>query len=270
MSCRAASRIVPLGLLLALAAPAPGQEKVPEGAQKAVDAVRAVLVKKQAAGNAQVSVANAPVLAKVFPEHVFVVVRFRQYPVARIIPEGLKASNVFAVTKKEHEVRLLKDAKELEAFFKASQVPADDEPWAKNSLAAWLTLAQEFHQDGFYKFEVLEKEFGYEKAGNLQTVRGRALVTQGGKGEISATLEYIQGKLTKVAETSKIRPGPRPICQATKLLDRDPIVRKMAEQDLLFMGLAARDYLMEQRAQASPELRAAIDRLWERIRAEGW
>jgi hypothetical protein len=44
----------------------------------------------------------------------------------------------------------------------------------------------------------------------------------------------------------------------------------MAEADLLFMGLAARDYLMEQRAQASPELRQAIDRLWERIVKNGW
>jgi hypothetical protein len=59
----------------------------------------------------------------------------------------------------------------------------------------------------------------------------------------------------------------RPICQATKLLDPDPIVRKMAEQDLLIMGAAARDYLLEQRAKAGPELQAAIDRIWERMLA---
>jgi hypothetical protein len=44
----------------------------------------------------------------------------------------------------------------------------------------------------------------------------------------------------------------------------------MAEQDLLFMGLAARDYLMEQRERASPELRASIDRLWRLIQDGGW
>ncbi len=271
MSCRAVCPIVTLGLLLPLTAGAPGQDQPPpEGAQKAIDAVRAFLMKKSSADNAQIGVENAPVLAKVFPEHLFVVVRFRQYPVARVLPEGLKASNIFAVTKREREVRLLRDAKELEAFFKASQVPADDEPWARKSLAAWLTLAPEFRQDGFYKFEVLEKEFDYEKTATHQVVRGRALVTQGGKGEIGATLEYDRGTLTKATEAGKIMPGPRPICQATKLLDPDPIVRKMAEQDLLFMGLAARDYLMDQRAQAGPELRDAIDRLWGSIRAAGW
>ena len=94
---------------------------------------------------------------------------------------------------------------------------------------------------------------------------------QGGNGELTAALEYGKdGKLAKVVETAKIRPGPRPICQATKLLDADPIVRRMAEQDLLIMGLFARDYLMEQRELATPELRAAIDRVWQQIQKNGW
>jgi hypothetical protein len=71
--------------------------------------------------------------------------------------------------------------------------------------------------------------------------------------------------LTSVSEDNQIRRGPRPICQATKLLDPDPVVRKMAEQDLLIMGRAARGYLDEQRARATPALRKAIDRIWERI-----
>jgi hypothetical protein len=66
----------------------------------------------------------------------------------------------------------------------------------------------------------------------------------------------------------ELKPGPRPICQATKLLDADPVVRRMAEQDLLVMGRAARPYLDEQRAKAAPELQKAIDRVWERICAD--
>ena len=79
-----------------------------------------------------------------------------------------------------------------------------------------------------------------KKDGNLEA-SGRAMVTQGGNGAIKATLTFDgEGKLIGFNEESQIRPGPRPICQATKLLDADPIVRKMAEQDLLYMGLAAR------------------------------
>src|SRR5262249_39379852 len=132
------------------------------------------------------------------------------------------------------------------------------------ALTAWLTLAQEFHQDGFFKFEVLRKDFS--KAGDA--VLGRAVVMQGGNGELNAKLTFAMGKLADVTESSKIIPGPRPICQATKLLDPDPIVRRMAENDLLFMGDLAKDYLDEQRAQASPELRQAIDRLWQRIQEQ--
>src|SRR5205085_5449764 len=111
---------------------------------------------------------------------------------------------------------------------------------AKTMLAAWLTLSQEFHQDGLFRFEVLEKEFD----ANPTKAAGRAMVTQGGNGELKAELTFDKdGKLAKATEDAKIRPGPRPICQATKLLDADPIVRRMAEQDLLIMGLAARPYM---------------------------
>jgi hypothetical protein len=270
MMYRAIGWIGALGLLLAGALPSPAQEKpLPEEAQKAADAVKAYLQKLKG-DHAQLIYNDEPALKKIFPEHVFIVARYRVFPVARILPEGLRPSNVFAVTRKEHHVELVKDVKGLQAFFKANQVPAKDEPTAKASLVAWLTLAQEFPQDGFYKFEVLAKDFGSELNDKTQTVRGRAIVTQGGKGEIGATLVYEGGKLASATESGKIMPGPRPICQATKLLDRDLIVRRMAEQDLLFMGLAAHDYLMEQRQQANPELRDAIDRLWRKIQESGW
>ena len=91
----------------------------------------------------------------------------------------------------------------------------------------------------------------------------------GGNGAIEATLSFDgAGKLARVAEGGKLRPGPRPICQATKLLDPDPLVRRMAEQDLRIMGRAAKGYLDGQRAQAAPELRRAIDRLWRQIERE--
>ena len=105
----------------------------------------------------------------------------------------------------------------------------------------------------------------------VRTALGSSSVTQGGKGELTATLTFdADGRLTRVSEDSAIKPGVRPICQATKLLDADPLVRRMAEQDLLVMGRACKEYLDEQHAQASPELRQAIDRVWKRIVEEGW
>ena len=120
-----------------------------------------------------------------------------------------------------------------------------------------------------FKFDVLDKEFN---AGDSPLhAAGRLVVMQGGNGELRAAIEYDKdGKLAKVTEKAAIRAGPRPICQATKLLDADPIVRRIAEQDLLIMGLSARDYLMEQRESATPELQGAIDRVWRQIQINGW
>jgi hypothetical protein len=74
--------------------------------------------------------------------------------------------------------------------------------------------------------------------------------------------------LTKATAKAEIKPGPRPVCHATKLLDADPVVRAIVEQDLLIMGRAAKPYLDEQRAKAGPELQEAIDRIWQRIQME--
>lgn len=100
---------------------------------------------------------------------------------------------------------------------------------------------------------------------------GKAIVNprSGNTGEIAAALTFDPaGTLVSVSETATVKRGIRPICQATRLLDPDPVVRRMAEQDLLVMGKAAEAYLAEQRTEADPELQRAIDRIWERILAE--
>ena len=52
-------------------------------------------------------------LAKAFPGRIFFGVLFRQYPVARVVPPPLQASNVFAVDR-QGEAKLISNAKELE------------------------------------------------------------------------------------------------------------------------------------------------------------
>src|SRR6266568_6537950 len=92
----------------------------------------------------------------------------------------------------------------------------------------------------------------------------------GGEGQIDVMITLgAAGSLVQIYEKSALRPGIRPICQATKLLDRDPIVRRMAEQDVLVMGRAAKPYLDQVRATARPKLQQAIDRIWQRILDEG-
>jgi hypothetical protein len=212
----------------------------------------------------------------VFPDAHFVSVRFPLWPVARVPPEPLKSQNLFAVAK-GGKLEHLTDAKALEKYFKAhlklTQGGKDALKEARPALHAWLLLTKEFVQDGYYKF-ALAKQGGKAKgdgAGNFEIWGSIEVVPEmGNKGAIQASLAFDkEGKLVRVTEENKVVRGIRPRCQATRLLDPDPVIRAICEQDLLVLGLAARDYLMEQRASAGPELRQAIDRLWQRILHEG-
>jgi hypothetical protein len=202
---------------------------------------------------------------RAFPDRLFFSVLFRQFPIARAVPKPLKASNVFAVSP-EKKLQLVTDAKELEAYFKETLEPVKTDKSAQDVALAWLRFSEQFAQDGFYKFKTVEEASRVESAKDVRTASARGTATEGGTGEINVALTFDEtGKLSKVVEKIELKPGPRPICHATKLLDPDPLVRRIVEQDLLIMGKSAKDYLDEQRAKADPELQNAIDRIWRRI-----
>ncbi|HSQ54632.1 MAG TPA: hypothetical protein VLM40_02720 [Gemmata sp.] len=209
-------------------------------------------------------------MGQTFPNHVVFAVIFPQYPVARIAPKPLSSANVVAVPKKEDGKPVpITNEKELEKFFLNDAASAKVLAHAEEETKAWLRALAELNQDGFYKFTV--KVGPGVASGETMTVKGEAAVDpQGGnKGAVNATVTFKDGRFAKAESKVDLKPGVRPICQATKLLDPDPIVRGMAEQSILVMGSAAKDYLDEQRAKANPELKKAIDRMWERIKKEG-
>ncbi len=249
---------------LAAAAPAPDRKPpTPEEIKQATKVVQAD--EKLTGRGAAIAPIEDAAVGKMLPDYVFVSVLFRQYPVARMVPEGLKASNVFAVDR-DGKVTVLTDARGLEKFFQAHLAAVQEDEPLKDAARAWVRLAQQFRQDGFFKFALVDDATKVRPEDGGKSASATVAAMQGGSGTLRATLSFDEaGKLVKVAEENKLRPGPRPICQATKLLDADPLVRRMAEQDLLLMGAAARPYLDEQRAKAAPELRRAIDRIWQRI-----
>jgi hypothetical protein len=231
-------------------------------AQKAVEENE-----KLKAGGAIIEPIKDEAVGNTLPEYAFIAVWFRQFPIARVLPEGFSASNIFAVDR-DGKTTLLKDTKELEKFFRTHLRPTKGEEGLKDTARAYVRLAQQFHNDGFFKFKLMDDATKVGGEEGARTATATVVAMQGGSGTLSGTLTFdADGKLKEVSEDAKLRRGPRPICQATKLLDADPIVRRMAEQDLLCMGTAAKGYLDEQRAKASPELRRAIDRVWQRILA---
>ena len=254
------------GMTLTVAASQPPEPKEPPEVSQA----RQVLLKsldrfRKEAPDMQPVVLAHPSLEALFPKCVFFVVRFRQFPVGRVPPQGLDVSNVFVVMPGKEPLRIGK-SEQLQKFFRDQAQPVTEEKHARQAVQAWLVLLHELHQDGFYQFEVLEKEITVQREGGGWQASGRSVVMRGGNGQLQVSLGFdARGRLSQSQEQVQLQPGPRPICQARKLLDPDPVVRRMAEQELLYLGRMAQEYLFEQRQQVSPELRQAIDRLWQRI-----
>lgn len=215
---------------------------------------------------------EAAALEHVFPKFAFHSVRFAQYPVGFAPPPPLSASNIFVVSPAQ-TVSYFSDKTALEQFFRSSAMPTPNPAGARETILAWLRLSQELHQDGMFQFAIPQDSLKITESPAGIVATGKAVVENSGGGnlgEVVATLELDKvGKLLRAREESSLKAGIRPICQATKLLDTDPIVRRMAEQDIHIMGSDAKPYLDYQRTKASPELRAAIDRAWARILADG-
>jgi hypothetical protein len=216
---------------------------------------------------------------RAFPGFYFFVYGFTVYPAQQKIASGFDTRNVFIVSKdsklQHHKADCLDPPnpylKSLEQFFRENLGLVKDDEAAKQAVEAWLRLSEEFTQDEYFHFLITRDSLLVQTLKDGRKASGKAIVTEGGKGEIRATLHFTaEGKLSEIAETNTVRRGVRPKCQATKLLDPDPIVRLMAEQDILVMGRAAKPYLDEERAKVSSELREAIDRIWQRIVDEGW
>jgi hypothetical protein len=207
-------------------------------------------------------------VGRTFPNFSFFGVIFRQYPVAVQCPQtkDLKCANLFFV--QNSQVDFVSTIDDLKFFFGANLGPVPTQDVAVDAVSTWLRFSEELKQDLFYTFS--PPDISYTPRDDLALVRAHVSVAAGGDGNIDVLMALgAAGSFVNVLEKSALRPGVRPICQATKLLDHDPIVRRMAEQDLLVMGRAAKPYLDQVRAMARPKLQQAIDRIWQRILNEG-
>jgi hypothetical protein len=203
-------------------------------------------------------------VGRTLPNFSFFGVIFRQYPVAVQCPPttDLKCANLFFV--QNSQVDFVSTIDDLRFFFAANLAPAPTQDMATDVASTWLRFSEELKQDLFYTFS--PASVSYVPRADLTWLRAHASVVAGGDGNTDVLMTLgTSGSLVNILEKSALRPGIRPICQAPKLLDPDPIVRRMAEQDLLVMGRAAKPYLDQIRAAARPKLQQAIDRIWQRI-----
>jgi len=129
-------------------------------------------------------------------------------------------------------------------------------------------FSEELKQDLFYTFS--EPQISYTPREDITSVRGHTAVTAGGRGHIEMLMTLgTAGGPVNIYGRAALVSGVRPICQATKLLDRDPSVRRAWRNRTYGHGRAAKPYLDQVRATARPKLQDAIDRVWLRILRDG-
>lgn len=155
----------------------------------------------------------------------------------------------------------------LKTFVMTNFPPVQNAVGAKQAVRAWLLLIAPLVNDGFFRFETDEASLNVSPAEGPPTrARGVAKVSAGGRGHLTVVMTFDQdGRIAGIESEATLEEGVRPICQSTKLLDPDPVVRGMARQDLLAMGVAAKPYLDEMRPKLLPELQEAVDAIWQEI-----
>jgi hypothetical protein len=163
-----------------------------------------------AAASGQIEEFSDPAVAALFPTYHFYTLRFRMHPVARLVPEPLKASNVFAVANRV--VTLIADQEQLKSFFQSNLMPLADDNAQHGALLAWLALTQELQQDAFFRFAAPD-EFSIQPTPSRgRVVSGKVSVTQGGKGHIDASLTFSENGIFIDADTIvRLLPGMRPL-----------------------------------------------------------
>lgn len=207
-------------------------------------------------------------IEKQFPDRIVYVLRFMQFPVAVPVPQVL-ASNTILVVDKKGKVEKILDEAALQKYFVDNLKESTEDSYSKDALVAWLLMAKELAQDGMNQFRQIDRNsIRIAKSDSDRTASGVIkIVPRGGnEGEIQAVLTFDKaGRLQSAKTIKRMNAGIRPICQSRRLLDKDPVLRKMAERDLLVMGKMCKTYLFEQRKTASPALKREIDRIWEQI-----
>src|SRR5262249_26019221 len=191
-------------------------------------------------GSFTITPIDDPYVTRSFPGYSFFAVIFRQWPVAVLAPPDLSPSNVYTVT--GGVANPLRTPDELLVFYVNILGPVGlDADTAQDAARSWLRMSEEFSQDMFFTFT--DPVVAYDPDNII--AYGNIQVASGGQGGLEAALYFdAGGGLVNVTESRRIIPGIRPICQATKLLDRHPLVRPMGEPDLLGMGSSAQGSLM--------------------------
>lgn len=195
-------------------------------------------------------------------------VHFREYPMAVMPRPPFKSRNVVRVDALG-KMKMYAKREELNKEVTQLQMQMQQDQVAEFAVN-YLKLSTLFSQDGFFEFVYDKKTVKVNDDGTVVAI-APVVEKAGDMGALKVTFKCSRTQdagalqIDSIKEEDTVQPGIRPVCQCTLLLDENPIVRKIAERDLLVMGRAAFPYMRQQMETAAPELRKEIERVWKRI-----
>jgi hypothetical protein len=151
-------------------------------------------------------------LARVFPAHLVFAVRFPMYPVAVRPRAPLLARNLFIVDK-EGQMDQVSDFKGINTFYTDNIRKVLTGKEVVNPARAWLVLAQELVQDGYFKFSIPGDAIRIGQAATGVRVIARAVIKEekGNKGYLQVKLDFgLTGDLDTLAFEKEVTTGERP------------------------------------------------------------
>ena len=145
-------------------------------------------------------------VAALFPEDRFFTVQFMRFPRAVTPPVSLQLENLVRV-QADGSVDRIENVEALPKLFEKKLADVRDEHQARIVLMTCLRLAEEFYQDGYYTFNIPEASVSAVRQDQHWIAAGIAVVTQGGKGEISVMVTT--GSPGKITINGKVWPNVR-------------------------------------------------------------
>jgi len=152
---------------------------------------------------------------RLIPDERYYRVHFMQYPRSGMLPPTLAPNNLVRV-RSDGSVERIEDLEKLKKLYAAKLPPVRDEAQARAAAQGFLALAVEFlhHGRGRYTFDIPEEGVVASRQGDGCTATAKAVVTQGGEGQVTATLTFdASGKLKpdaiKINTRLRALPGGR-------------------------------------------------------------
>jgi len=126
---------------------------------------------------------------KAFAEDRFYSVHAKKMPRPDMVPKALRTVKLVRV-RTDGSVERIEGVEGLKKLLCAKFSAVRDEAHARASLMTSLRLAEEYYRDGNMKFTVPKESVSVTRQGDRIAATGKAVVSQGGKGEFQVSLSF--------------------------------------------------------------------------------